>query len=273
VSGSEISLLADEGHKESDIAASLNNTGDANMSIEETRNEGDNSPRLSRRQIRQHSRQVRLGMTAIPQLESDLTKKLQMLSVVRTQAANCRIELRVIQDSLELIALTIKNTGESLKALIGAIGALENTGVQLEDKIEQLLLGSQVQESVLASLESMGGSRMVFQRMFRTLKRKYDAYVRCIELVRNADTDNYGRNSLGGLVTKVGDCIEEPPGNPRFFVGACLFTPNPLVCAAVVVTVLVVLEGEAGGEEEDEDDGNGELGDFPEPDPGGDVPV
>lgn len=243
------------------------------MSIEETRSEGSNSPGLSRRQIRQHSRQLRLGMTAIPQLESDLVKKLQILSVVRTEAASSRIELRIIQDSLGLIALTIKNTGESLKALMGAIDALEDTGAQLEDRIEELLLGSQMQESVLASLDSMGGSRMVFQRMFGALRRKYEAYTRCIELVHNAETDNYGRKSLGGLVIEVGDCIEEPPGNPVFFVGACLFTPNPLLCAAVVVTVLVVLEGEADGEEDDEDEGNGELGDFPEPDPGGDAPA
>lgn len=241
------------------------------MSSKETRNEEKNSPRLSHRQIQQHSRQVRLGIIAIPQLESDLIEKLQMLSVVRTQAVNCRIELRVIQDSLELIAVTIKNTGESLKVLIRAINALENTGIHFEEKIEQLLQDSQVQESVLTLMESMGGSRMFFERIFNSLKRKYEAYIRCIHLVQSAETDKYGKNSLSRLVIKVGECIEEPPGNPVFFVGACLFTPNPLLCAAVVVTVLVVLEGEAGGEEEDDE--NGELGDFPEPDPGGDTPA
>ena len=58
-------------------------------------------------------------------------------------------DLRVILNSLELIAVTIKNTGESLKVLLRAIRVAENTGIHFEEKTEQLLQGIPIQDSVL----------------------------------------------------------------------------------------------------------------------------
>ena len=242
------------------------------MSNNKNKNEEENSRRLSLRKIQQHSRQVRLGITAIPQLEIDLIEKLKMLSVVRTKAANRMVELRVILDSLELIAVTIKNTGESLKFLLRAIRVVDNTGINFEEKAEQLLRDNPIQESVLTLMESMGGARMIFERTFISLKLKHEAYIRCLRLIKKTETSEYSKSSLSQLVIQIGDYIGASPVNPVFSgVGLCLFTANPVLCAAVVVIVIIALEGEAGGEEEDDD--NGGVGDFPQPDPEDDTPV
>ncbi len=110
-------------------------------------------------------------------------------------------------------------------------------------------------------IKASGGVIPFLDRFLSFLRPRYDEYSKCIDKVKEYYDVSNGRGTLAELSLRIGDCV--PRGRPDtiYIIG--------WVVAAVVVGVILLLEGEAGGDDGDD----GELGDFPEPDPDADTPA
>ncbi len=172
---------------------------------------------------------------------------------------------------LTLVEL-IDDTAEAVNFIRHAV---DNSGLsdqELEDKLSSYVEGHSNSEVVVRHMRHIGGYPAFLKRISTFLDSRRTAFVPCLEILNKVDRTSNEEVLIGELALQVGDCSlggasSEDPG--VIYTWVCFAgLAGALFCAAVIVVTLVVLEGEAEG-----DDGEGDVGDFPIPDPGGDKPA